>query len=329
MSETIIEYARRLSIENLFNLKGFSSSWPTWQNHIISKYLNTPEISSNQIFNLGDFLREIFRTTSTSGRSQSSVSIGGASWEALVCWYLNLCTINRPVLIIKHNRNLIPTPISQAITVKYGSFHSNTESDLIAITFPDLPEYTNDKDLIKISNSEGNSIPVYTNRNDNKQFNYLPIINALASRDFGKIGIHIIQCKTNWNDNAQIPMLWDSIYAAINFANNISVGSSGYSPKYCKTFSYSFVTVPSNSIINKNGNDIYKPTSTAVLRVRNLSGGNYWGLPDKQGVANSIKSLIEKNLSGDINKSIHDTIKEGIPHLNDTFSYFNLLNAKE
>lgn len=124
-------------------------------------------------------------------------------------------------------------------------------------------------------------------------------------------------------------MLWDSIYAAINFANNISVGSSGYSPKYCKTFSYSFVTVPSNSIINKNGNDIYKPTSTAVLRVRNLSGGNYWGLPDKQGVANSIKSLIEKNLSGDINKSIHDTIKEGIPHLNDTFSYFNLLNAKE
>lgn len=244
MCQSIIEYARELSIRSLFNTNGFATSWPTWQNFIRTNYLNTQTISSSQLFNLGDSLRDIFRTTGVSGRSQSDVSTGGSNWEALVCWYLNLCTINRPVFIIKHNRELLPTPVSNAITVNYGSFKSNTESDLIAISVPNLDDYTQDKNLIDISTQEGNKVPTHI-RN---KYQYLPIMNTLIARDFDKIGIHIIQCKTNWNDNAQIPMLWDAIYAAINFTNNISVGSEGYTPRDCKEFSYSFVTVPSNSL---------------------------------------------------------------------------------
>ena len=104
MCQSIIEYARELSIRSLFNTNGFATSWPTWQNFIRANYLNTPTISSSQLFNLGDSLRNIFRTTGVSGRSQSDISTGGSNWEALVCWYLNLCTINRPVFVIKHNR---------------------------------------------------------------------------------------------------------------------------------------------------------------------------------------------------------------------------------
>ena len=39
-----------------------------------------------------------------------------------------------------------------------------------------------------------------------------------------------LQCKTNWNDNAQVPMLWDIIYSSNEKLNNISVGINGVSP---------------------------------------------------------------------------------------------------
>ena len=117
--------------------------------------------------------------------------------------------------VIKHNRELIPEPINKAITVNYGNFRSNTESDLIAITFPDKIEYNMDKDNININDVNGNPVATYSGRT----YQFLPILNALVSRDFDDIEIHIIQCKTNWNDNAQIPMLWDAVYSANTFRN--------------------------------------------------------------------------------------------------------------
>ncbi len=319
MAQTIIEYARELSINQLFATQGFNTAWSTWKSTINNTYLNAP-ISPQQIFNLGDKLREIFRTTGQAGRSQSDVSGGGANWEALVCWYLNLCTANRRTFVIKHHKALIPEPVSKAITVNYGNFRSNTESDLIAITFPDKPEYSMDKDLISISDPNGNHVDTYSGTS----YRFLPILDALVARDFDEIEIHIIQCKTNWNDNAQIPMLWDAVYSANNFRNGISVGADGYSIHDTKRFTYSFVTVPSNQLI-KNGNKSYKNTSTCVLRVKNLSGGNYWGLDSETGVASSVKELVERNLKSGNNTSILNTIRSVIPDLSTTFNYFNLL----
>ena len=318
MTQNIIEYARELSIKQLFSTEGFNSSWNTWRTVINNNHLSTPP-TARQIFDLGDKLRDIFKTTGQAGRSQSDVSGGGTSWESLVCWYLNLCTTNRRTFVIKHHKNLIPDAINKAITVNYGNFRSNTESDLIAITFPNKNEYTIDKDSINIHDSNDNKIETYT-RN---KFNYLGIINALVERDFSDIEIHIIQCKTNWNDNAQIPMLWDAIYSAHNFRNGISVGSEGYSIHDTQRFTYSFVTVPSNQL-EKKGNRTYKNSSTAVLRVRNLSGGNYWGLPSEIGVANSIKELVERNLKTGHKDSILNTIKYSIPDLSTRFNYFKI-----
>ena len=50
----------------------------------------------------------------------------------------------------------------------------------------------------------------------------------IASRDFDEYEIGIIECKTNWKDNAQIPMLWDVIYSANGWeGRNITVGKEG------------------------------------------------------------------------------------------------------
>lgn len=44
----------------------------------------------------------------------------------------------------------------------------------------------------------------------------------------GNLEAHIIQCKTNWNDNAQIPMLWNMVYATKDFKENKIYRSKNY-----------------------------------------------------------------------------------------------------
>lgn len=311
--QTIIEKLREEAVKKLFATNGFANAWPVWQNVILSKAA-TP--TPRQLINLGDNLREIFYSTNTSStRSQSDVSGGGANWEALVCWYLNLCSIGRRTVVIKHNKALIPTPISNAITVNYGNFVSNTESDLIAITFPDKPEYNSDKDTISISDENGQLVSLYT-RN---KYNFLDVLNALVARDFSEIEIHIIQCKTNWNDNAQIPMLWDMIYSSTAFRSDITIGREGYNMNNARLFSYAFVTVPTVRP------ERITRSSVAVSRVRNLSGGNYWGKPSEDGISSSVKEMLNRNLASGSTQSHMVTLANAIPELTATgiYSYFN------
>lgn len=319
MAQNIVEYARELSVKKLFEANGFNSVWDTWKDKINQDYFMSAPPTNHQIYSLGDNLREIFKTTGQAGRSQSDVAGGGANWESLVCWYLNLCLIGRRTFVIKHHKSLIPDAINKAITVNYGNFRSNTESDLIAITFPDKPDYIIDKDDIVIENINRQTVETYSRG----VYQFLPIMDALVARDFDEIEIHIIQCKTNWNDNAQIPMLWDAIYSANTFRNGISVGTDGYSIHDTNRFTYSFVTVPSNQLV-KEGREQYKNTSTAVLRVINLSGGNYWGLPSKSGVASSVKELLERNLKTGHSSGILNTIQTALPDLYTTYDYFRL-----
>ncbi len=315
MEQNIVEKLREEAIGNLFNTKGFNAAWPIWSKKI-KKLAPTP--TPMQILSLGDHLKEIFYTTNTSTqRNQSDVSGGGANWEALVCWYLNICLLERRTVVIKHHKSLIPKPISDAISVNYGSFVSNTESDLIAITFPNKKEYEIDKKLIDIFDDNGEKVPTIIGKRKTK-YNLLPVLNALVARDFAEIEIHIIQCKTNWNDNSQIPMLWDMIYSAKTFKTGISIGREGYSINNARLFSYAFATVPTVKI------EKFKPTSVAVERVKNLSGGNYWGLATKSGVASSIKEMLERNLkSGDSNNHL-TTIAKTIPKYSTEYAYFGL-----
>lgn len=315
MSSNIVEYLRKLSVENLFTTNTFSEAWDVWKNEI-NRYASNK--TPNQILNLGDNLANIFRSTSSGGRTQSDVSAGGNAWESLTCWYLNLCLIGRRTVVIKHHKELIPSPISDAITVNYSNFVSNTESDLIAITFPDEKEYCQDISEIEIEDINGNKVQVY----NGTKINCKEIMNALCTRDFPKIEVHIIQCKTNWNDNAQIPMLWNMVYSAQDFReSNISIGRNGYSIHDIKKFTYSFVTVPTVRL------EAFKTNSTAVKRVINLSGGNYWGYPTKSGIANSIKEMLSRNLASGASNNHLNTLRQELEQLNSKYNYFKINNA--
>ncbi|MBI6020216.1 hypothetical protein H8J79_05215 [Clostridium perfringens] len=311
MGKNIVEFLRKKSVEKLFSPKVIKN-FDIWSEKILEY---APKLTDKQVFDLGDYLKDIFYSTNTGERGQSEVSGGGNSWESLVCWYLNLCLIGRNTVVIKHNKDLIPKPISDAITVNYGNFVSNTESDLIAITFPDKKNYTIDKDEIEIFNEHGEQVPV---RNKKDKYNLKEVLDALSYKDFELLEIHIIQCKTNWNDNAQIPMMWDIIYSADKFKNGVEIGKNGYSIHDIKNFTYSFVTVPTVKL------EKIKHSSTCVQRVRNLSGGNYWGLPTKSNVASSVKELLVRNLKSGHSKSHLYTLKKELPKLDSKYSYFKI-----
>ena len=314
MRQNIVEYLRQCSIEKLFKTDGFANSWPVWKAEI-NKYAPVP--TESQILALGDRLRDIFRTTSIPDRSQAGLSSGGSNWEGLVCWYLNLCSIGRRTVVIKHIKELIPEPVADAILVNYGSFPSSTEADLIAITFPDKQSYCIDKSLITITDVNGNQVPVKKSPRA-RNYNLIPVLNALVHHDFGEIEIHIIQCKTNWNDNAQIPMLWDMIYSTGNVGRNIRIGNNGYVLSDAKSHSYSFVTVPTVRLSN------FKTSSLSVKRVSGLTGGNYWGLESKDGVASSVKEMLNRNLRSGHNGNHLSTIRNELNGLSTIHSYFGL-----
>ena len=128
--------------------------------------------------------------------------------------------------------------------------------------------------------------------------------------------VGIIQCKTNWNENAQIPMLWDIIYKTpIGRLQGIKVGTPPYSIVYIP-FTYALVTVPTNRI------EGFKPTSVSVARVKNLSGGNYWGLESASGVALSLDYIFQANYpNGFVRGNINNTLTEAIHEMSDGGKY--------
>lgn len=256
-----IESYRKKVVENHFNMATFANAWPTWKQNILQ--LGAP--NALDLVQLGNNVSNIFTSTGQKGRGQGELSGGGAAWEALVCWYLNLCLVGTNTIVIKQKKSLVPAVVSDSLTVMYGNFPSNTEADLVGITFPITDATENSEDIDDW--------------------------NEVCRNGFEDLEVCVIQCKTNWNDNAQIPMLWDMIYSSVGFASRTAVGRNGFSIKNMKKFTYAFVTVPSNKKAS------YKIQSTSVLRVNALSGGNYWGKATEVGVASNISELINKNFT--------------------------------
>ncbi|MDO4271043.1 MAG: hypothetical protein Q4C72_08995 [Eubacteriales bacterium] len=314
MGQNIVEALREAAVGQLFGARVFSGCFPSWKDEIDRL---APSKTPRQIMDLGDRLSEIFRTTGTAGRGQGDVSGGGAAWESIVCWYLNLCPVGRRTVVIKHHKNLIPSPVSDAITVNYHNFVSNTESDLIAITFPDKPEYRADRETVSVYDENGLPVPLYTGGRL-PRYNLAGVMNALCHRDFSDLEIHVIQCKTNWNDNAQIPMLWDMIYSATGFQNHVTVGRNGFSIRDVSRFTYSFVTVPTSRLTGISAG------ATCVKRVANLSGGNYWGRETENNVANSVKEMLQRNLGAGSRQNHLTTLADELPRLCTDYSYFGL-----
>ena len=311
MYNTIPDLFRKISVESIFSTRTIQNCWPIWKYRI--EEILGENYNETDIMNLGDSLSDIFRSTGGEGRGQSEVSAGGTAWESLVCWYINLCTVGSRTVAIK-KMSLVPKPIQDAITVNYGNFACNTESDITVIIFPDSPDYNSNLNDLDI-NHNGIKIEIFKRNKFNTE-----VSDFMTGRDFDDFEIGVIQCKTNWNDNAQIPMLWDMIYSANGFrGRNITIGRNGFNIHNANNFTYSFVTVPTNQRTE------YKSDSVAVKRVTNLSGGNYWGSNTEQNIARSLKEIFTNNFQSGYPNNIRTEIRNAIPYFNEELSYFRII----
>ncbi len=282
---------KRLYINELAKVPSFNKVWPFWKEKI---NLYIPTIKGEYLFNLGDNLRDIFLSTSEHKREQKDLSGGGSAWECLVTWYLNLIFWDTPVIAMKQNKKFIPQVIYDCTTVTIANNSTNTESDIVLFTVP------NAESFLGTTSSE---------------------LNEFIKDNLSKIDLNIIQCKTTWNDSAQIPMLWDLVYNSKVNLDYVNVGKNGYSPSSLKRISYSFVTAPSQKDLEKK----YKSTSICVLRVKNLTGGNYWGVKTKPDVAQSIKELPSRffpHFTGGIINHLDRIIQEDDNYLNNFINLY-------
>ena len=308
---SIPELYRKEAVSALFTANTFRNCWPIWKSKI--QEILGDSYTEIDIINLGDHLTDIFRTTSEDGRGQSSLSGGGAAWESLVCWYINLCSIGSRTVAVK-KMSLVPLPIQKSITVNYGNFACNTESDITVITFPNQAEYLEDINTLQVLDSGSLLEPIIRDKMNHN------LTNFLSARDFDNYEIGVIQCKTNWNDNAQIPMLWDMIYSANGFrGRNITIGKDGFNIHDAANFTYSFVTVPSNQ------RTVFKSASVAVKRVNGLSGGNYWGQPTEQLVARSVKEIFNNNFQTGYETNLRTDVRNYMPLLSNRLIYFDII----
>lgn len=277
------EHHRKIAMDAVVSINTWKACWPVWRGEI-DKLTNNLS-NAVMVHQLGDKLRDVFFATNTGTRGQGDVSGGGAGWESLVTWYLNLVFSGTNAVAMRQSKSVVPNTLLDATTIRYGNHQTNTESDVCVIVYPADFKFPNaDK-------------------------NFMKNLDAEVAKRIGDTELGIIQCKTNWNDNAQIPMLWDMVYrASFGPGTGIHIGKHGYNIQHLQRFSYSFVTVPSQ----KAGSMPSKSTQMAVKRVSNLSGGNYWGMPTKSGVALSLSEIFDSNFSNAFNRNVRASIQQAI-----------------
>jgi hypothetical protein len=278
-------------LHHLAGVSSFAASWSDWSGSILRALGNPP--SGSSVFNLGDQLSGVFRSRSVGTRSNAAVSQGGTAWEGLICWYLNLVFWGSDVVVIRPHREYLPQTISDALSVSIQNVATNTESDLVAISIP-------------MGNQQGDAD--------------IHVIDQILQSNARSSSVCVIQCKTNWNDNSQIPMLWDLIYNSTTFrVPNVSVGRNGMSPASFMRFAYAFVTVPTSR-------GAFSPSSLNVLRVRGLTGGNFWGHKSRVGVAKSINEFFTTNFRTTFGGSVQTHIQKSIVSTPDILTKFLTLN---
>lgn len=258
-----IEIHRSRAMKAITSTKIWGKCWPIWEKEILARTDNLG--NPGKIYHLGSQLREIFFKTNEGKRTQSSVSAAGTAWECLVCWYLNLVLSGTQAVAMRQSRRLVPECLLDATTMTYGAYQTNTESDLFVIIYP--------QDFKFPSLGRG----------------YKAALDDAAAKAFSSIELGVVQCKANWNDNAQIPMLWDMVYrASFGKETSIKIGRNGYSMKHLKAFTYSFVTAPTQK-------SAFKPSTMPIKRTNNLSGGNFWGQRSQSDVALSLSEIFIRN----------------------------------
>ena len=225
-------------------------------------------------------------------------STSGVLWESLLVWYCNLCMVGTRLVVIRKNKVLVPSQFLDAITTNYGIQKEDSEADLIALTFPNNADFTSAVDKISKKSLE-----------------------KLADKHFKDFELGIVSCKTPWNDFSVIPQYWNLIYRLTKDypdALDVQIGVNNRNITDFKKFFYAFATLPSQNP------EIIKSTGLPVVRLKKLSGGNFWGLPSKKDIAKSMKEIFKKNFSSSIGDGIESNLKKELPKLETDYSYFGI-----
>ncbi|WP_138431355.1 hypothetical protein [Fodinibius saliphilus] len=330
----ILEFLRKDVVANCYKTKSFSNAWEIWGKLIKQKL--GKNYNWDDILNLGEELSEVFLSTRgdveeglSVAEANSKASTSGTAWECLVAWYLNLVFVNSRAVVFKKTGD-VPTPLTDGLEVLHKNTKTNSESDLLVVVFPDTPHFTDEILQVPITNER--SVPYVPDKNMRPanlfsdsypdKSSIQAYVDKVTEEKIDEFEVGVIQCKTNWNENSQIPMLWDIIYRLGDNVDqdipNFKIGANGFSKMQLKKFTYSFVTVPTNPRAN------YKATSLAVNRVKNLTGGNYWGFPRKQSVAGSIKEIFDNNFMNAFDGSIRESLQGALHNDLNSFEYFRL-----
>jgi hypothetical protein len=264
---SLIEQLRGEAVAGLFQLKGFGLQW-LQRRELFMERLGSSNKKKADIINLGDCLSDAFKLAGAKGRGQGDLSMAGSTWEGLVVWYLNLCLAGTRAVVFR-GAPLCPAPVKDALSICFENAVLRSEPDVVLVSsqaLADAPPAKNRKEMLQTSSE-------------------------IIGESFEQTGVVNFQCKTNWNDNAQVPMLWNMLYNQARkgavIPNGFAIGRNGYSLKNLGFFGYSFVTVPTQ----QKGPGGYKPENLDVMRVKTMSAGNYWGYPTRNGVCFSLREF--------------------------------------
>ena len=303
----IAEKLREIAVGKLFEKeKKFTNNWKKLEIRIKSKIgKKIDEVTGEKIFNLPDDLREIFFSLlpkkTKNKRSQDLLPIAGDGWERTVAWYLNLCLVNTRAVVFKKRKAFFSNKILNSLTVNINGKHILSESDLIGII---IPENAN----LKLEKSEKNFLKSFREFTD---YNY---------KEFELFGI---QCKTNFADDVERPLLYQVLYnLPTQLDIGIKIGVNGAHVSDFKNFKYSFITIPS-----QKADRIPNKDTAPAIRAQLFSGGCYWAMPSKNGVANSLKEFMNRNFSSILpqgNTTIINSLDENIANLKTKYKYFKL-----
>lgn len=260
---------RLVQLDRLANLKSFREAWLYFRPAIEKRLGTSPD--GNSVFLLGQHLSEVFFSNTPAGSSQSDLAKSGTVWESLICWYFNLVFWGTNVIAMRPKKGLVPEVLSDATSVTVSNIKTNKETDLIVFSV----------DIASLSTP-------FTIESLSDMIRANPTATSFT----------VVQCKTNWNDNAQAPMLWDIVYMSDISIPGIGVGQNGVVPKSFNPFRYAFATVPTNR------KAVYTSKSTPVARLQRLSGGKYWGKPSSSGVCQSLSEFFNYNFADSFKPSV-------------------------
>ena len=288
----LIEQMRSLSLRHTMGRSAISNNWSTRKN-VFLNHLHG-EITPSKLVNLGDHLSDAFRSQGIGDRSQESLSGGGYVWSALISWYLNLCYLGTDAVALCGS-SFVPPAIKDAVSVNYNNTSVGSDLDVVLMAIPGLGDQPSERTRAAFNRK----------------------IDSFCKTHFNELGIVIIQCKTNWNDNAQVPMLWNLLFKqarrGIIPENGYTFGRNNMNLRNFKSFSYAFATVPTSN----KGPIGFDARKLPVLRVQGMTGGAYWGYPSKSSVCRSIKEFFNHQFSiaGNVMPNVSDVGKTYGPAL--------------